>query len=255
VRLTEQRYWEEKALAAGDEEPGFMFFEEIARHLPPGRGLSFLEIGCAPGRILAEFGRRLGYEVHGVDYAADAAALERYLREHGCKVGDVVREDVFDWDPGRTYDVVTSFGVIEHFDDPRPLIDRHFELAAPGGRVVIGLPNFARGQHALHWLFDRPNLRRHNLRCMNLGYLREAAARNGAGVVELRYTGGHYDFWPEVTRSARLGVEEDDPRVRASPLSAVHLALRDRARRRPEQGNPLFSPYILGIFSARRLAR
>ena len=134
-----------------------------------GPGKTFLGNRLAPGRILAEFGRRLDYEVHGVDYAADSAAIERYLRGHGCTVGEVVRADVFDWDPGRTYDVVSSFGVVEHFDDPGPPVDRHFELAAPGGRVVIGLPNFARGQHLLHWLFDRENLRRHNLRCMSLG--------------------------------------------------------------------------------------
>lgn len=255
MRLTEQDYWKQKADAASDEQPGFMFFEEIARHLPADPELSFLELGCAPGRILAEFGRRLGYEVHGIDYAADADDIERYLRGNGCRVGEVARADVFDWEPGREYDIVASFGLIEHFDDPGPLVDRHFALSRPGAKVVIGVPNFARGQHLLHWLFDRPNLRRHNLGCMSLGFLRDAAQRNGAGIVDLRYTGGHYDLWRETPRSARLGVKEDDPRVRASPASAVHLALRDHARRRPEAGNPFFSPYILGIFTAPLRAR
>lgn len=250
--LTEQEWWAAKASAAAEEPPGFPFLDEVARHLPRGAETSFLEIGCAPGRVLAAFGRELGCEVHGVDYAAGARETEDYLRRHGCRVGRVDRADFFAWDPGRRYDVVASFGFVEHFEDPGGIVDRHFALVEPGGTVVVGVPNFARGQHVLHWLFDRPNLRRHNLACMRVGFFRAAAARNRAEVADLRYTGGHYDFWPETTRSAQLGVSEDDPRVRRSPASAAHLALRDRARRRPEAGNALFSPFLLAILRAPR---
>ncbi|MBA2733269.1 MAG: hypothetical protein H0U54_10310, partial [Acidobacteria bacterium] len=67
MTLTSQTYWQ----SVWDREHsgrGFELFEDVARHLPPTPGLSFFEVGCAPGGILAEFCLRMGYEAHGVDY-------------------------------------------------------------------------------------------------------------------------------------------------------------------------------------------
>lgn len=253
-RLTDRSYWERKQGADRDEPPRFDFFEEIARDLPRAPDLTFFEIGCAPGRMLAKFCRELGYEAHGIDYAADAEGIADYLRRHRVRVGAVHHGDFFSWTPLRTYDIVASFGFIEHFDDPAGALDRHFALVRPGGHVVVGVPNFARGQRLLHWLFDRENLRRHNLACMRLGFFRDGGARNHAEIVKLAYTGGHYDLWRETARSDRLGVKASDPRVWLSPPSAAHLGLRWLAQRRPEAGNPLFSPFIVAIYRAPQAA-
>jgi cyclopropane fatty-acyl-phospholipid synthase-like methyltransferase len=250
ARLTDAAYWRGHHADAHEEPPGFIFFEEVARHLPRQPGLSFLEIGCSPGRILAKFCSELGYEAHGIDFADDPQRIEAYLRAHSVDVGHIHRGDFFTWEPNRTYDVVASIGFVEHFGDPGAVIDRHFALVRPGGHVVVGVPNFARGQWLLHWLFDRPNLRRHNTVCMSLGYLEAAGRRNGAHALSVRYTGGHYDLWRETPRSARLGVPASSPRVWLSPPSAVHLALRRLAQTRPEAGNSWFSPFILAVFQA-----
>jgi cyclopropane fatty-acyl-phospholipid synthase-like methyltransferase len=248
--LTDAAYWRGHHEDAHDEPPGFIFFEEIARHLPRQPGLSFLEIGCSPGRILAKFCSELGYQAHGIDFADDPQRIAAYLRAHGVEVGEIHDADLFSWEPGRTYDIVASIGFVEHFGDPGAVIDRHFELVRPGGHVVVGVPNFARGQWLLHWLFDRANLRRHNTACMSLAYLEAAGRRNGARTLTLRYTGGHYDLWRETPRSARLGVRASSLRVWLSPPSAVHLALRRFAQTRPEAGNSWFSPFILAVFQA-----
>lgn len=232
----------------GEEAPEFQFSDLIAEHLPPGDGRTLLEVGCAPGRILAQMSAQLGFEAHGIDYAGDPDEMVDYLGRHGAHVGAIENGDFLTWDPGRTFDVVLSHGVIEHFDDPMALVDRHFELTTPGGRVVIGVPNFRLGQNLLHWTFDRENLRRHNLACMRRSFFEAAARRHRARVLYLDFCGGHYDFWRERPRSVQLGVAENDPRLLRSPVSAVHLALKALLGSAVEQGNPVLSPYLLGIF-------
>ena len=85
LELTSQDYWR-GTLTGRSARPGFALFHEIAPSLPPGRGeRSFLEIGCAPGRILADFCKQLEYEAHGIDYAVDAAEIEAFLQRKWTK--------------------------------------------------------------------------------------------------------------------------------------------------------------------------
>ena len=244
-RLTGQSYWEDKLESAVEEPPEFPFFGMIARHLPPGDGRSLLEVGCAPGRSLAQFSAELGYEAFGVDFAGDPVEIESYLRRHGANLGAVERADFLTWAPARRYDVVTSFGFIEHFAEPASILDRHFDLVEPGGVVVIGVPNFRLGQHALHWLFDRENLRRHQLSCMRRSFFEAACVRHDARLSFLGYCGGHYDFWRLRPRSVRLGVEAYEPEgapvagERCPPRYQGHRRRRRRIRQRGLLAIPL----------------
>jgi 2-polyprenyl-3-methyl-5-hydroxy-6-metoxy-1,4-benzoquinol methylase len=194
--LASQEYWETRWEAAGPQR-GFNYFDELAAHLPPRAGLDFLEIGCAPGGILAEFCGRLGYVAHGVDYASAPEPITAYLQREGVRVGQIYQADFLTWEPAQQYDVVASFGFIEHFEDAAKVVDRHFHLCRPGGTVILTVPNFGRGQKVLHWLFDRENLRRHNTRCMSIGFFRAAARRQQATLLASRYTGGPFGFWCE----------------------------------------------------------
>jgi len=47
-------------------------------------------------------------------------------------------------DPGddEIYDLVYSLGLVEHFDDVRPVVRAHASRLAPGGVVVLGCPSF-----------------------------------------------------------------------------------------------------------------
>lgn len=220
----------------------FPYFEQVARHLPQTPGASFLEIGCAPGGILVEFCRRLGYVASGVDSACDPAAVEAYLRSQGVAVGRIHGEDVMSWQSEERYDIVASFGFVEHFHDPVPVVDRHFELVRPGGYVVIGLPNFARGQWLLHRLFDRENLRRHNTKGMRLSFLQARATMHAAHIVEVAYIGGHFGFWHG---------KEQRSRLREALMNGTVGLLERVAATLPEGANPWFSPYIIGVFRAR----
>lgn len=238
-RLTSQTYWQ-AAWEGASVSRGFELFDDVAAHLPKGPGLSFVEIGCAPGGILAEFCARLGYEAHGVDFAADPREVEEFLRREGVRVGRVHRADFLTWQPESLYDVVASFGFVEHFENADEVVDRHFQLARPGGYVVLSMPNFARGQKLLHWLYDRENLRLHNTKIMNLGFLRRAARRNGARLVEARYAGGQYAFW--------LGGEQNLSWLRTRLMWRTDAALRRLSGALPAGQNSLFSPFLFAVY-------
>ncbi|KYF78791.1 hypothetical protein BE11_21465 [Sorangium cellulosum] len=203
--------------------------------------MSFLEIGCAPGRILADFCGRHGYTAYGLDYACDPAIVEHELTKRGIRVGRIEKGDFFSWKPAEKFDIVASFGFIEHFEDAGSVMDRHFELVKPGGTVVVGMPNFAGGQRALHWLFDRKNLNGHNTRIMNLPFLQAAARRNGAEIVQARYTGGHFDFW----------LDDEAPLLARRVARKLVAATKVLARRVvPGETNPWFSPFLFAIYRA-----
>ncbi|AKT38568.1 class I SAM-dependent methyltransferase [Chondromyces crocatus] len=240
MRLTSQDYWKRHWQDYGDDlSEGCELYDDVAPFLPPGEGRSFLEIGCAPGRILADFCGRLGFTAYGLDYTADPEVIENNLRKRGLDVGKIHKADFFTWESEERFDVVASFGFIEHFEDADRVVDRHFELCKPGGTVVIGMPNFGGAQRALHWLLDRKNLLRHNTKIMNLPFLESAAARNGAELVQARYTGGHFHFW----------VEDDAPVLAQKAVRRLTGPLRFVANRVvPGESNPWFSPFLFAIY-------
>jgi SAM-dependent methyltransferase len=66
-----------------------------------------------------------------------------------------------------SFDVVYSFGVIEHFDDPRPMVQKHFDLLRPGGTAIITVPHFGAGYGWLARRLDRKNYDIHNISIMS----------------------------------------------------------------------------------------
>lgn len=241
MTLTDSAFWDQQWKAEQNGH-GFLYLADIERYLPRGDGLTFLEIGCAPGGILAHICGSLGYEAHGIDFACEPAEIEARLRRSNVRVGAVHKADFLSFSSARRFDVVSSFGFVEHFDEPSALARRHFELVEPGGTVVLGVPNFAGGQRALHYLFDRPQLRRHNTSCMNLAFMRRVAEENEADLLWAGYVGGHFAFWPG--HDPRSGLHDMAMRYSVRVLSGL-------GRRLPGRTNPWFSPYIVAVFRAR----
>jgi 2-polyprenyl-3-methyl-5-hydroxy-6-metoxy-1,4-benzoquinol methylase len=176
----------------------------LEKHIPRGTG-SCLEFGCFPGRYLAVLGE-LGYEVNGIDLTP---RLERdlpdWLRSQGYRTGEFVRADVFTHRFGRSYDVVCSFGLIEHFAQWPELVERHAQLVRPGGWLALSTPNFRGGlQQALHRWLDPVNLAEHNLDAMQPQLWREVVQKLGFEVIMCGYI-GPFDFW--VGRQSRTAFQ------------------------------------------------
>jgi len=139
-------------------------------------GMRFLEIGCAPGTMLAYVAKKLGAEVFGLDYSTVGIDQTRTLfRNLGLQV-TLRCEDVFSHTFQKSYfDVVHSAGVIEHFEDPRELVRIHVELLRPGGVALISVPNLGGIYGRIARKTDQENLAIHNTRIMNTASLKELA--------------------------------------------------------------------------------
>jgi SAM-dependent methyltransferase len=97
-----------------------------------------LEVGCASGWFLAE-ARAVGYEVVGIEPAAEMAAAAR--ERSGAEVRVAMLEDA-DLPPGR-FDVAAAFHVLEHLAQPRGTLAALRDALRPGGVLLLELPNVA----------------------------------------------------------------------------------------------------------------
>lgn len=136
-----------------------------------------LEIGCAPGKVLAWVAKVLKAQVSGVDYSVCGIKSAKELFDELGISGDLRCEDIFEtsFEEG-SFDRVISCGVIEHFTNPKPLVDIHVRLLKPGGKSVIIIPNYGGLYRRLQQYFDPENLVLHNLDIMSPSSLRDLAS-------------------------------------------------------------------------------
>lgn len=242
--LTRPEFWDEfwggvrlPALPDPAKRYERCFLEVFERHVPPGAGRTVFEAGCAPGMWLSYFHRRFGYAPFGVDSSPRGVELTRRNFQLLGVPGEVASGDFLAYNPGRSFDVVMSLGFVEHFDDPEPVLQKHLELLAPRGLLILEVPNLT-GLNA--WLQTPELMASHNQALMDPGAFSEFARRNGLETLFLSHIGG---FEPD-----NLGPERS-----AYGKRVVLKALR-LLRSLPFAGrlqSPRFSAFLLGIFRRR----
>jgi 2-polyprenyl-3-methyl-5-hydroxy-6-metoxy-1,4-benzoquinol methylase len=150
----------------------------LRRYLQPG--LRYLEVGCAPGKILSWVGRELGAPVAGIDYSPVGFEMTSWLCGGLGIEADIRCEDALENSfEKKAFDLVFSCGLIEHFEDPGPMVAAHAELVAPGGCAVIAIPNYSGLYSALQRRFDPENLAIHNLDIMSEKAMQALAPAGG----------------------------------------------------------------------------
>ena len=156
----------------------------LKREVKPG--MRYLEIGCAPGKMLVYVAKQLGAITAGLDYSPRGIAWTRRLFDSLGVAADLRCEDVFQtsFEPG-SFDVVHSGGVIEHFEDPTEIVRIHVRLLKPGGVALISIPNLAGAYKRLVEYFDLEAVGLHNLRIMNREALKALAPHDLAGRVSV----------------------------------------------------------------------
>ena len=103
---------------------------------PPGR---LLDVGCSDGKF-GELVRQVGHQVTGVDMIKHEGVGER--------LDGFVEADLNNGLPGEVggpYDCIVAADVLEHTVAPEQLLADIAARLAPGGAILVSVPNFA------HW--------------------------------------------------------------------------------------------------------
>jgi len=95
-----------------------------------------LDAGCGGGLFLGML-RERGFRVLGLDISAQAAAIS-WRRQQAPAVCAVLEAAPF---PEGSLAAITMFHVLEHLENPRAYLQSARQLLAPGGRLIVQVPN------------------------------------------------------------------------------------------------------------------
>ncbi|HOE28150.1 MAG TPA: class I SAM-dependent methyltransferase [bacterium] len=106
-------------------------------------GATLLEIGCGGSQWLPTFAKRFGVDVTGIDYSEQGCDSSRSMLDQAGVQGRIVQADLFEppADMEEGFDLVMSFGVLEHFHDTARCLAAMAGYVKPSGRMVTVIPN------------------------------------------------------------------------------------------------------------------
>lgn len=197
-QLTEQVFWDDKYStkrrfkASWIRKKAHRKFDSLLCQFMDRVGkptADILELGCAPGRLLERLhALRPQHRFHGIDYSrVGIEKTHAYLAEAGVEA-NVYEGDIRTFELPGQCDLTVSFGLIEHFEDPVPILCRHIQFCRPGGYVGVTVPNFRTPVNRfLMSMFDRPGVAAHYFRIMTVPAIK--AALEDAGLEEIEVGG------------------------------------------------------------------
>jgi len=109
----------------------------IARFPAPGRAF---EIGCGGGLMLRALAAH-GWNATGSERTPEMAAQAAQFSGAEVLVGGIEATA-----PDARFDLILLNHVLEHLEDPVPMLRAIRARLAPGGQLIIGVPNFASWQ-------------------------------------------------------------------------------------------------------------
>ena len=120
----------------------FLEFRKLLRDLF-NKNQHILEIGSSPGIMLRNINKSLApKQLIGIDYAKNSKIeTEIYLKKYYVSA-KIYEKDIFKYDTKEKFDVVMSFGLIEHFNDPTEILIHHKKFLKKNGHLFISIPNF-----------------------------------------------------------------------------------------------------------------
>jgi 2-polyprenyl-3-methyl-5-hydroxy-6-metoxy-1,4-benzoquinol methylase len=121
-----------------------------------GDGRSLLEVGCADSIWLPYFHTELGFAVEGLDYSPEGCEKAEQTLHEARVAARVHCADLFE--PSKNllgrFDIVFTYGLVEHFSDTRAALAALAAFARPGGRLLTLVPNMT---SAMGWMQRRFN--------------------------------------------------------------------------------------------------
>jgi 2-polyprenyl-3-methyl-5-hydroxy-6-metoxy-1,4-benzoquinol methylase len=122
----------------------------VARNSGPLAGRTLLDVGCGTGEYLKAASDR-GMQVTGID--VDQSLADYIGRKYGHRVvTGLFGDDTF---PAESFDVIVLSHVVEHLQEPAPLLRSIHRALKPDGLFVMCTPNFDSLMEALHDLYGK----------------------------------------------------------------------------------------------------
>ncbi len=118
------------------------FFERIFADKET-KNSKLLEIGCARSVWLPYFAKEFGFRVYGIDYSETGCQQAMQLLSNQGIKGEIVCADFFSPPESMIgkFEVVISFGVLEHFQDTQNCITAFSKYLKPEGVMITNIPN------------------------------------------------------------------------------------------------------------------
>ena len=154
---------------------------------------------------------------------------------------NIFLENFLNFNSKQKYDLVCSFGFIEHFSDVDLILKKHMNLLNKNGTLIIGIPNFRGLTGFFQKKLGKKILDAHKLDIMNLSFFKKIASDHSLTIEDISYLGG-FD------KDMIARVKEDKFQnfffrvmLKFIEISRLHLILRIF-------NNKYFSSYIIASF-------
>jgi SAM-dependent methyltransferase len=192
-RLTTQETWQkhwsskEHIQFISDSYCYHDFIKRAVEKLPPNG--TCIELGGFPGKFSIFFKKYCELNPTLLDFHFEETILKDLIEFNGLQYEDIkrIQADIFTHVPVELYDMVCSFGLIEHFTDLKEVMNMHVKYMKPGAVLLISLPNFRGINGLLQKYFDPANLAIHNLEIMSPVLLKNSLADIGLMEIEVSY--------------------------------------------------------------------
>ncbi|MCC8425263.1 bifunctional 2-polyprenyl-6-hydroxyphenol methylase/3-demethylubiquinol 3-O-methyltransferase UbiG [Mucilaginibacter sp. UR6-11] len=200
--LTDRSFWK----AFWESRLGLIFnikrdyiFGDILGKIKAQKGAqTAIELGGFPGYYAIYLKKYENMDTTLFDYFIHPGLINELLEKNGLKQDDikVIEADLFTYKPVEQYDMVLSFGLIEHFKDTKAIIETHLPFLKTGGTLFITLPNFKSINGWVQRKFDLENYNKHYIECMDPALLADCCRQLGLTEVESYYY-GKFSMWLE----------------------------------------------------------
>lgn len=171
--VTTQSYWENEwenhavpdpinPLVTAPENHFFIVLNKIFTDMfapTTGGARTLIEIGCGSSRWLPYFHQQFGFDVSGIDYTVSGTARAREILQRAKVPGDIRHGDLFEPPPDwiEHFDVVVSFGLVEHFSNTSEVVSACARYLRPGGYMFSLVPTM-RGLYGACYRLLRPEI-------------------------------------------------------------------------------------------------
>jgi 2-polyprenyl-3-methyl-5-hydroxy-6-metoxy-1,4-benzoquinol methylase len=175
---------------------------ELLQDITIEKSAEFIELGAATGILSRWLVNEYSGHATLVDNCEKAYQLFTQIGYCDMHRYTYILEDLFQFSCKKRYQIVSSFGLIEHFKDKRSILAKHKELLSDNGYAIILVP---KNTLLTKVYFDcHPELNHGYRELLNQEKLHEVLELAGLNVIKILSSRGYsYDFLVSLSQKVR----------------------------------------------------